>query len=62
MDKIFYWCDAQYTFRSELSAKDAENSTKPTVSLPSLEIQVESMVPSCLNLCLLKKIPKIGTQ
>ena len=50
MDKIFYWCDAQNAFRSELNAKDAENYTKPTVSLPSLETN-----GSCLNLRMLKK-------
>ena len=49
--KIFFWWDAQYTFRFELSAKDAENYTKPTVSLPSLETN-----GSCLNLGLLKKL------
>ena len=49
--KIFYWCDAQNAFRSELNAKDAENYTKPTVSLRSLKSN-----GSCLNLRLLKKL------
>ena len=55
MGKIFLvgksFIGAQYTFRSELSAKDAENFTKPTVSLPSLESN-----GTCLNLRLFKKL------